>query len=226
MSSHHIVRDFQEPALLIADGEMCRIELLEQLLGWSPVIVALDEALPKLVELGIKVDYWLGDFDGINPESILTEIGQDTIQIVHRPDQNKTDLDKGLEFLIELGAEAVNILWATGKRMDHALANYSSVLHYSNRIKAVLWNDWSKAFIIPKSFSKWYPEGKIISLIPLPEAGGINTKGLQYELANGSLRFGERTGSSNSCSKDGKVEIEYTQGTLLLIEASDVPTIL
>lgn len=36
MSSHHIVRDDQEPALIIANGAACSSELLGQLLEWSP----------------------------------------------------------------------------------------------------------------------------------------------------------------------------------------------
>lgn len=63
MSSHHIIRDKQEPALIIANGEACSIEILEQLLEWSPTVIVLDGALERVIELGIKVDVWLGDFD-------------------------------------------------------------------------------------------------------------------------------------------------------------------
>jgi len=44
MSSHHIVREKQEPALIIANGEACSTELLNQLLEWSPFVVVLDGA--------------------------------------------------------------------------------------------------------------------------------------------------------------------------------------
>jgi thiamine pyrophosphokinase len=63
MSSHHIVRDDQEPALIIANGAACSDELLGQLLEWSPLVVVLDSAMERVVELGIKVDVLLGDFD-------------------------------------------------------------------------------------------------------------------------------------------------------------------
>ena len=45
MSSHHIARDDQEPALIIANGEMCSQELLGQLLEWSPLVIVLDSAI-------------------------------------------------------------------------------------------------------------------------------------------------------------------------------------
>ena len=63
MSSHHIVRDDQEPALIIANGASCSMELLNQLLEWQPLVIVLDSAMERVVELGIKVDVLLGDFD-------------------------------------------------------------------------------------------------------------------------------------------------------------------
>ncbi|MBD3725125.1 MAG: thiamine diphosphokinase, partial [Flavobacteriaceae bacterium] len=63
MSSHHIVRDDQEPALIIANGAACSKELMGQLLEWSPFVVVLDSAIDRVLNLGIKVDVLLGDFD-------------------------------------------------------------------------------------------------------------------------------------------------------------------
>ena len=71
MSSHHIVRDDQEPALIIANGQSCSFELMGQLLEWSPVVMVLDGAIHRVLELGIKLDIVLGDFDKIPPQSIL-----------------------------------------------------------------------------------------------------------------------------------------------------------
>ena len=56
MSSHHIVKEGQEPALIIANGESCSTELLGQLLEWSPFVVVLDGAINRVLDLGIKVD--------------------------------------------------------------------------------------------------------------------------------------------------------------------------
>ena len=100
MSSHHIVKDKQEPALIIANGEDCSYDLLSQLLEWSPTVLVLDGAITRVLELGIKVDIVLGDFDSAkNIEELL--IDQQPIKIIHTPDQNKTDLEKGIEHLIK-----------------------------------------------------------------------------------------------------------------------------
>jgi thiamine pyrophosphokinase len=60
-SSHHIVRDDQEPALIIAS--CLRSELLGQLLEWSPLVIVLDSAMERVMKLDIKVDVLLEDFD-------------------------------------------------------------------------------------------------------------------------------------------------------------------
>ena len=50
MSSHHIVRDDQEPALIIANGASCSDELMGQLLEWSPLVIVLDSAIERVLE--------------------------------------------------------------------------------------------------------------------------------------------------------------------------------
>ena len=56
MSSHHIVRDEQEPALIIGDAYALPWEELGQLLEWSPTVICSHRALEGLQHLGIKVD--------------------------------------------------------------------------------------------------------------------------------------------------------------------------
>ena len=218
MSSHHIVRDDQEPALIIANGLECNNELLGQLLEWSPYVIVLDSAIERVIELGIKVDVLLGDFDRDLNANYYKEKHY-PIEIVHTPDQNKTDLQKAFDFLIEKGHKAVNVVWATGKRADHTLNNLSTLASYRNELKIVLFDDHSKVFLLANSFKKWYPKDAIISLIPLGKVEGITTENLFYPLQNESLELGYKTGSSNHVLEDGIVAITHQKGNLLLIES-------
>jgi thiamine pyrophosphokinase len=218
MSSHHIVRDDQEPALIIANGLECNTELLGQLLEWSPYVIVLDSAIERVIELGIKVDVLLGDFDRDFDAQFYKE-NHYPIEIVHTPDQNKTDLQKAFDFLIEKGHKAVNVVWATGKRADHTLNNFSTLVSYRNDLKVVLFDDHSKVFLLSNSFKKWYPKKAIISLIPLGKVEGITTENLFYPLQNENLELGYRTGSSNHVAEDGIVTITHENGNLLLIES-------
>ncbi|MFH6957359.1 thiamine diphosphokinase [Flavobacterium aquidurense] len=220
MSSHHIVRDDQEPALIIANGAACNPELLGQLLEWSPLVIVLDSAIERVVDLGIKVDVLLGDFDhGFDPEIYKTS--QYPIEIVHTPDQDKTDLEKAFDYLIARKIPAVNVVWATGKRADHTITNLTNIVRYRNLLKIVILDDHSKIFLLPTKFEKWYTAKTPISLIPIGVVNGINSTNLLYPLKNDTLTIGYRTGSSNAVLHDGLVSITHTDGDLLLMECMD-----
>jgi thiamine pyrophosphokinase len=220
MSSHHIVRDDQEPALIIANGAACQPELLDQLLEWSPLVVVLDSAIERVMELDIKIDVLLGDFDrDFNPEKYRTE--QYPIEIIHTPDQNKTDLEKAFDYLVARNIPSVNVVWATGKRADHTITNITNITRYRNLLKIVILDDHSKVYLLPKKFEKWYPAKTPISLIPIGQVTGIHSSNLFYPLQDDSLTIGYRTGSSNHAAKDGIVTIEHATGDLLLMECID-----
>ncbi|WP_348798519.1 thiamine diphosphokinase [Flavobacterium adhaerens] len=220
MSSHHIVRDDQEPALIIANGAECNPELLGQLLEWSPLVIVLDSAIERVLKLGIKVDVLLGDFDhGFDPEEYKET--QYPLEIVHTPDQDKTDLEKAFDYLIQRKIPAVNVVWATGKRADHTITNITNIVRYRDLLKIVILDDHSKIFLLPKKFEKWYTANTPISLIPIGIVAGIYSQNLTYPLQNDSLTMGYRTGSSNSVVQDGMVIITHNSGDLLLMECFD-----
>lgn len=219
MSSHHIVRDDQEPALIIANGESCSDELLGQLLEWSPLIVVLDSAIERVIARNIKIDVHLGDFDnGINPHY---QDAQYPLEVVHKPDQNKTDLEKAFDYIIERKIPAANVVWATGRRIDHTISNLTNIVRYRDKLKIVILDDYSKVFLLPKHFEKWYPANTVLSLIPVGTVTNITSENLFYPLKNDTLTIGYRTGSSNHAASDGIVTIEHGDGDLLLMECQD-----
>jgi thiamine pyrophosphokinase len=220
MSSHHIVRDDQEPALIIANGEACSQELLGQLLEWSPLIIVLDSAIERVLELGIKVDVLLGDFDRGFDFNYYKE-KQYPLEIVYAPNQDKTDLEKAFDYLMEKGHKAVNVIWATGKRADHTINNLTNIVAYRNLLKIVILDDHSKVYLLPETFEKWYTANTILSLIPIGKVTGITTQNLFYSLKHEDLTIGYRTGSSNHVIEDGIVSISHSNGDLLLMECWD-----
>ncbi|MBD3725442.1 MAG: thiamine diphosphokinase, partial [Flavobacteriaceae bacterium] len=142
-------------------------------------------------------------------------------EIIHTPNQDKTDLEKAFDFLIERGHQAVNVIWATGKRADHTITNITNIVRYRNILKIVILDDHSKIFLLPEKFQKWYPKNTPLSLIPIGKVSGIHSQNLFYPLQNDELTIGYRTGSSNHVSEDGVVVIEHQEGDLLLMECWD-----
>ena len=190
------------------------------MLEWSPLVVVLDSAMERVMKLDIKVDVLLGDFDdGFNPE--IYKETQFPIEIVHAPDQNKTDLEKAFDYLIDRKIPAVNVVWATGKRADHTINNLTTIAKYRHQLKIVLLDDHSKIFLLPQKFEKWYTKNTIISLLPIGDVMGISTQNLFYPLQNETLQLGYRSGTSNHVANDGLVKITHEKGDLLLMECWD-----
>lgn len=211
MSSHHIVKDGQEPALIIANGEACSFELLQQLLEWNPFVVVLDEAINRVKDLGIKTDALVGDFDDHHPAMDFIKL-QMPVEIIHTSDKGKTDIQKGIEFLIEKKYEAVNIVWATA---DKSL--YSFIVQYMKQINIVMIDNHSRIYNLPKKFEKWYAKGTKLSLIPVGKVSGVKTTGLKHNLQNEELN----TVIENEVAEDRVVRIEYHEGDLLMRECFD-----
>ena len=158
MSSHHFVRDKQEPALIIANGEECSNEVLNQLLEWNPFVLVLDGALDRVLMKGVKVDAVIGDFDSINVNRLSVEDEQHIEWLVDE-DQDTTDLEKGLKYLHDNGHKAANIVWSTGKRLDHTHNNLITVAKYGAEMALSIIDDHTKAYLLspkPNKFSKFF----------------------------------------------------------------------
>ena len=65
MSSHHIVKENQEPALLILNTETIRFEKTQELLEWSPTVIVTEACLEKALGWGIKIDVVLAPAERI-----------------------------------------------------------------------------------------------------------------------------------------------------------------
>src|ERR1700755_801731 len=77
MSSHHIVREKQEPALVILGMYGFTDELLGQLLEWSPTVIVAADIAERLTSADIKVDIVIGNTDNIATQSDVKSIETD-----------------------------------------------------------------------------------------------------------------------------------------------------
>ncbi|MGI4020625.1 MAG: hypothetical protein ACRYFA_03905 [Janthinobacterium lividum] len=149
MSSHHIVREKQEPALLILELDLFDEEHLGQLLEWSPTVLVNDDAAEKLHSLGIKFDV------------LLTQTASTFLQDNTRTFQVEEDaLKTGLQFLIDEKYPAVNII--AGKR------SIGDFLIYANQITLVIFSQNQKIYPVSSGFSKWKAAGEIIYIDEIP----------------------------------------------------------
>jgi len=202
-------------ALMIANGASCKLDLLKDMFSEAAFVLALDGALNRLINAGFVPDAVLGDLDSVqNLDKIHKKYPN--INILKKPDQEKTDFEKGLDYLIESGFPNVDILWATGARADHTFANFSNLVKYSHRMAVRMMDDQLTIFDLPKDFTGHFKAGTVISLMPVGKVEGISATNLRYPLQNENLEIGGRIGTSNEVLYDGTIHIQFSKGHLLM----------
>lgn len=158
MSSHHVVREKQEPALLVLSLDSFDEELLGQLLEWSPTVIVSGEIAEKLHSFGIKIDWVIGD--------AVTGIEQEHVKLV--PGGAGSNAGAALKFLVEQGYPAVNVV-----ADDLDLADYTP---FAGKIDLVIFYQHKKIYPVHSGFSKWKPAGEVIEVVAPP--ADLKTEGL------------------------------------------------
>lgn len=140
MSSHHIIKEKQEPALYIISLGNFDDEQLGQLLEWSPTLIVQDSEYEKIWTMGIKADLIAGN-------SSVTALQEHT-QII---DTAVLGSEAVLQYLIQTGYSAVHII------IDQEIPiNWKS---YVNHINVVFFDGINKIYPIRSGFSVWKPAG-------------------------------------------------------------------
>lgn len=146
MSSHHIIREKQEPALLIISLEDFPDDWLGQLLEWSPTVLATAEVAESLQSQDIKVDIVLGD-DALP--------AQEHIRVVPAVDHDL--LTSALQLLQTEGYPAVNIV---SNRF-----NADAIRPFLPALDVVVYHQQQKIVAVRSGFSKWLPAGRVVRIL-------------------------------------------------------------
>jgi thiamine pyrophosphokinase len=146
MSSHHIVKENQEPALLILNTEAIRFEKIQELLEWSPTVIITESCLEKVLSWGIKIDVALASTERIKSLTQTLQ-HQAPIQFVSFKDESEI-ITNAIEFLKSNHQKAVNVLansWEDFEKLQ--ITNLDCELFFEGK-------RWS--FARDLRFRKWY----------------------------------------------------------------------
>ena len=151
MSSHHFVKEFQEPALLILSLEEKSIEKLESLLEWAPYVIVHENVFADILNREIKIDAVL--CQKANRELILNLIEMqwniELFEIV--PTDNL--IQKSLNIIEKNGGRNLNVFDTKNTlTIDFQLFESASsqIIIFSDTFKWHLPNELK--------FEKWLPE--------------------------------------------------------------------
>ena len=107
MSSHHFVKDQQEPALLVLTDDTEATNLLPGLLEWVPTVLVTQHNVHKIMSMGIKIDGIIADKEFQENNSILLE---EQYPVYFITADEPSFLAVGLNYLMEKNHKAVNVL--------------------------------------------------------------------------------------------------------------------
>ncbi|MEO8472062.1 MAG: hypothetical protein ABI477_07710 [Chryseolinea sp.] len=165
MSSHHFVREGQEPALLILDADSS--DVVMSLLEWSPTVLVSSKVLASVLLWGVKID------------AIVTCEGDDMAQLgsmsfdqgpvkIINGGVTKSQLSNALSSLSRQGQKSVNII--SRSPADH----FTEVQHYLDRLDIAFVNETLKWFPVARRFEKWYPANTVLRVHTFDRVHDIN----------------------------------------------------
>jgi hypothetical protein len=154
MSSHHFVREGQEPALLIASP--ASLQLAEPLLEWVPLVIVTEAALAHVQAWGIKIDAIVCLASHATDIELQLLEQMPFVVLPHQPGDDP--IARALQHLATTRHSMVNILAPPTETMFRRVADFPTLQI------TLLGSDvrWSLSI----HFEKWLPAGSRLYLRP------------------------------------------------------------
>lgn len=197
-------------ALIIANGPLPQPAL--KLAAAADLIVCADGGANEALRAGITPSVIIGDFDSVLPATLAAFAGAEIVRIT---EQESTDLEKAIRFVVARNIRTADIVGALGRRTDHTLGTLGCFRRFAGTIELRLIDELGALTLLPRKASFAAFPGEKISLVPVGRCAGITTEHLRYPLRNEALEPGVRDGISNEATGP-EVSVSYESGTLLL----------
>ena len=173
MSSHHFVKEQQEPAVFILDVEGISFETVAPLLEWSPTLLVAQEAVEVVLSWGIKIDLILATSSFQEDNRHLLE---EQYPLRFLTVSALSGLDEGLHYLLASQHKAVHLVG-----VHHQ--NHQELEEKTSHLDLTLVDgDWKYYPVKGGKFSKWFAASEIQIL-------AAENQPLEISNANGQLLF-------------------------------------
>ncbi|HBA97552.1 MAG TPA: thiamine diphosphokinase [Lachnospiraceae bacterium] len=194
-------------------------------------VVCADSGLDAADRLGLNVNFLMGDFDSVEKETLSKFLeldcqGDNTKYIKYPKEKDYTDMHLVLEWTTGRKPSEIVILGATGRRLDHFIANINILmLPLENNIPAYIIDKYNKICLADREhrISKENLWGKYISICPFTDkVTDVCLHGFKYPLTGETLRTGgSRTVSNELADGADEAIISLGEGILIVIESKD-----
>jgi len=152
MSSHHFVKEQQEPAVFILEAEGISFDAVAPLLEWSPTLLVAQEAVEVVLSWGIKIDVILATSSFQEENSYLLE---EQYPLRFLTVSSVSTLDEGVHYLLtsqHKGVHLVGFNHQNHQQLEEKIFDLDLTL---------LDGDWKYYPVKGGKFSKWFVPSEI-----------------------------------------------------------------
>ena len=176
----------------------------------------------------------MGDFDTLGRERLLEYQERSGVRTdVHQPEKDETDTELAFRDALEAGCVFVDMLGATGGRLDHELSNIQLLAQGRKKgLRVTIYDAFNKIFLADAEldpqvvFEREGLYGRYVSFLPVTETvKGITLTGFKYPLREKDISILENPSLciSNEVLEE-KAVLTFRSGLLLCVESRDGET--
>lgn len=209
-------------AVISGSGSILNYDLFFKYASSADILICCDGGMTHFYDSKIVPHFILGDFDSALNEHIEYFKKLDVPFIQFPAEKDFTDMELGLNFALDKGAQEIFIFGGIGTRFDHSLTN-AHILKKALDRNAFAWliDEHNFIGVVKDNIKIEGKKGDIVSLIPFTsKVKGVSTKGLYYRLENFDMEIGHSLGVSNFMTED-YAEVSVEDGLLFIIRAKD-----
>ena len=200
-------------ALLIGNGETQEAVFLQKLARKADLILAADGGADRALSAGVRPDVVIGDLDSVSPQAKKILPAE---KFIFENNQNNTDLEKALDYLIAHQCTQCTLTGFVGGRWDFTFGNFLSVYPYLDKMDICVAGKGWKIWPLTHSVTKTVRPGARVSLIPAADCQNVTLQGLVYPLEHANLSLGRTGQTLSNAAKLSEITISFDKGFLLL----------
>ena len=169
----------KKPVVIVGNGESPVHKIPLNHLKNAGSIICADGGADQLISHNLTPDVIVGDMDS-------TKLKKENFKglWISSPNQNRTDLQKTLDWCLANDLTEVTVLGIMGKREDHSLGNLHVLAEFSQKMNIQFITNYAVIYCIQGKKTIPSVAGQQISIVAIENIQSISTVGLKYELKN------------------------------------------
>ncbi len=180
--------------------------------GASPLLAA-DGGANHLARLGLRPEKVIGDLDSISA-STRTWLGEPNM--LHLPDQNRTDLDKAVAHAFDdMGVERLTVLAASGGRTDHDIGNLGLLARLAMGDRLIFEDADQRILALTGEATLAATAGETWSFWTFDPAVRVTIEGVRWQVVDADLSAGTTPSISNEVTGE-EIRIQAISGAVVV----------